>query len=174
MNPDQQANARTGKVMIAIGFVIALGLLTLFFQDKLDDLTNPNSQPDSRSTNGVTEVFLLRNNRGHYVASGTINGVPVDFLLDTGATDVAVTASIAREAGLNFGLQGKAMTANGLVDTWNTSIARLELGDITLTNVDASIMPDMGDDIILLGMSALRQVEFSQQGNRLTLRYAPD
>lgn len=172
MNADQHANTRTGKIMIAIGFIFALGLLTLYFQERLDAQRNPNATPQSRSIGDISEVFLLRNNQGHYVASGTINGLPVEFLLDTGATDVAITASLARRANLEFGPRSKAMTANGLVDTWNTSIDVLELGDITLTDVDASIMPDIGDDTILLGMSALRQVEFSQQGNRLTLRYS--
>lgn len=161
----------TGRIMIAIGFLCALGLLTQFFQEQLDDQRNPNTDPSSQTVNGITEVMLLRNGSGHYVSSGTINGLEVEFLLDTGATDVAVTASLARQAGLIFGLQGQAMTANGMVNTWNTNIARLQLGGIVLTDVAASILPDMGDETILLGMSALRRVEFSQSGNQLTLRY---
>jgi aspartyl protease family protein len=174
MNEDEAANSRIGKVMTVIGFVFGLGLLTLFFQDKLDERRNPNQSPLAYlNTDGIAEVVLERNPQGHYVATGFINGHEVEFLLDTGATDVAVPEHIARAAGLTFGQQGLSSTANGVVTTWNTRIDSLQLGTINLSNVEASILPSMNDNLILLGMSALRQVEFTQQGRELTLRYRP-
>ncbi len=61
------------------------------------------------------------------------------------------------------------MTANGLVNIYTTRINELRLGSITLEDVRASINPAMHESMVLLGMSALRQIEFVQQGTQLTL-----
>jgi len=160
--------------MIAAACVIGLGLLTLFYDGVLDRQINPNSDPVSRvDGGGVREVVLRQNRQGHYVTSGQINGFPVQFLLDTGATDVAIPAELARASGLSPGFESRARTANGAAVIYDTHIDELQLGTIQLRDVDASIVPGMGGDTILLGMSALRHVEFSQQGQSLTLRQHP-
>ena len=160
-----------GQGMLVVSFALGLGLLTLFFDGVLDQQSNPNRDPQYRYTDtGVREVVLERNRQGHYVANGEINGVPVTFLLDTGATDVAIPDNIAREAGLRAGYSGQASTANGVVTVYSTTVNELVLGNITLHDVEASITPSMGGDTILLGMSALGRVEFMQQGSTLTLR----
>ena len=123
--------------------------------------------------NGIREVVLERNRQGHYVANGEINGIPVTFLLDTGATDVAIPAEIALEANLVSGLAQQASTANGVVTVYSTRINKLTLGNIVLYNIEASITPSMLGGIILLGMSALQQIEFTQRGATLTLRQLP-
>jgi len=97
----------------------------------------------------------------------------VTFLLDTGATDVVIPAQLAESAGLQPGQAMRAMTANGLVTVYSTTIPTLHLGDITLYDVRASINPGMQGDTVLLGMSALRQVEFTQRADTLTLRTLP-
>jgi aspartyl protease family protein len=89
--------------------------------------------------------------------------------LDTGATDLVVPESTARRLGLPYGNRGRAMTANGPVTIYQTRIEELHLGKIRLTNIDASINPSM-EGAILLGMSALGQIEFSQQAGTLTLK----
>lgn len=174
MSQQSPDTTRMGRIMTVIGFLFGIGLLTLFFNDRLQQQLNPNREPESMvRSNGQIEVLLDQNRQGHYVMSGSINDVEVDFLLDTGATDVAIPESIANQAGLSRGRRAQAMTANGLVNTWQTTIDRLQLGEITLNDVRASITPSMGDGTILLGMSALRELEFTQQGSQLTLRYQP-
>lgn len=160
----------TGRGMMAAGFILGIVLLTVFFSDVLDRQRNPNRDPYSTVQAGSVEVRLDRNRYGHYLASGTINSRPVEFLVDTGATDVVVPADTAQRLGLVRGRQGIARTANGNVTIWATNIARLTLGDIELTNVAASINPGMRDQEILLGMSAIRRVELLQRGDTLTLR----
>jgi aspartyl protease family protein len=108
---------------------------------------------------------------GHYVARGKVNGQSVTFLLDTGATLVAIPEGLAQKFGLRKGRQGMSQTANGRVITYRTEIDRLQLGDIQLSNVAASITPGMDGDVILLGMSALKEFELMQKGDTLTLRY---
>lgn len=160
-----------GHGMLIISFALGLGLLTLLFDGVLDRQANPNRDPQYRFTDtGAREVILQRNRQGHYVADGKINGIPVTFLLDTGATDVAIPDNVARAAGLSAGYAGQASTANGVVTVYSTTVDELVLGNIVLQDVAASITSSMDGNTILLGMSALGRVEFMQQGSTLTLR----
>lgn len=173
MNRSEQpdSNRPMGLGMLIAAFVIALGLLTLFFDGFLDRQQNPNQRPISHvSSSGEIEVILQRNRQGHYVAGGDINHSSATFLLDTGATDVVIPEGLASRAGLSRGAPMQAMTANGLVTVYSTVIDDLRLGDIHLQEVRASINPAMSGDTVLLGMSALRHIEFTQRGGTLTLR----
>ena len=173
--PNQKPPGRSiGKGMLIVSFSLGLVALTIFFDGVLQSQSNPNNEPEFNETdNGIREVVLQRNRQGHYVANGTINGVPVTFLLDTGATDVAIPADIARKAGLKQGYINQAATANGIIQVYSTTLDELQLGNIRLHDIKASITPSMGGETILLGMSALKQVEFTQRGSNLTLRQIP-
>jgi aspartyl protease family protein len=141
------------------------------FQDVLDKQYNPNTQPEVRlSADGQAEVILAQNKQGHYLARGTINGSAVTFLLDTGATQVSIPAHIAEELNLVTKGNYRVQTANGSVTVYKTEIGQLSLGNIFLYNVAAHINPAMKSDQILLGMSALKQVDFYQTGKQLILR----
>ena len=164
------SHASTGKWMFILAWICGLGLLTLIFSDVLDDQQNPNREPESMRVDGQTEVRLKQNRQGHYVTSGQINGKPVVFLVDTGATAVSIPAHLQQELGLTAGRTGMAKTANGTVRIARTQLDELRIGDITLNNVDASLNPGMQGDQILLGMSVLRQLEFTQRQDWLILR----
>ncbi|MFT5561880.1 MAG: aspartyl protease family protein [Litorivivens sp.] len=159
-----------GQGMMIVAFIIALGLLTMYFADVQDTQRNPNRSPMSAAQGNAVEVALLRNRQGHYVVSGAINRQPAEFLLDTGATDVVIPEDLAAQLLLRPGAPAQAMTANGVITVYSTSIDLLSIGDIELRNVRASINPSMRGQSILLGMSALKQIEFVQQGELLTLR----
>ena len=161
---------RTGQGMLTIGAILGMAMLTWFFSGVEENQRNPNRDPDSLIFQETVEVPLKRNRQGHYMVNGSINGRDVEFLLDTGATDVVVPEATARRLGLSYGRQGRAMTANGPVTIYQTHIDDLQIGGIHLRDIDASINPGMGSGAILLGMSALGKIEFSQSGNTLTLR----
>jgi len=165
-----QPGQQLGKGMMVLAWVGALVILTAIFGNWEKRQINPNTSPESRIGNGIREVILEGNRRHHYVANGHINGTEVTFLLDTGASDVVIPANIAQQLKLRPGARGYAMTANGRVEVRATLIDKLQLGAITLRNIKASINPGMRGGDILLGMSALKQVEFTQRGNQLTLR----
>lgn len=166
---------RTGIGMLTASLALGLLMLTWFFDGMLARQTNPNTRPTTQMlTNGVLELELQRNRQGHYVLSGLINGAPATLLLDTGATDVVISADLASRAALTRGIATQAMTANGVVTVYNTRISELQMGDIRLYDVRASINPAMQGDMVLLGMSALRHIEFTQRGDTLTLRFLPD
>jgi aspartyl protease family protein len=94
----------------------------------------------------------------------------VTFLLDTGATQVAVPVELAQRIGLKPGASVVINTANGRANAHRTQLQRLQLGDIVLTDVPALIAPGMDGDEVLLGMSALKQLEFTQRDGNLLLR----
>ncbi len=166
---------RLGKGMIIGAWVLLLAVLTLFFSRVLEERQNPNRQPAGRvSDQGIREVELQRNPQGHYVATGAINGRPVTFLVDTGATDVALSESLARRLGLEKRGGAFSHTANGVVAVWQAVLDRVSLGVIELRNVRASILPDLKPaDQVLLGMSFLKQLEMVQKGDTLILRQTP-
>lgn len=115
-------------------------------------------------------VELQRNQAGHYVAEGRINGSPVLFILDTGATDVSMSLPLARRLGLPLRPGGVTQTANGLVATWTTHLDSVDLGGLVVRNVRSSVLPNMPEDGVLLGMSYLQQLELTQRGDTLTLK----
>lgn len=163
-----------GRGMMTFAWLLALGFLSLVFTRWLENRYNPNQDPKSVANQQFREVILESNPQHHYIANGYINGVPVTFMLDTGATDVAIPAQLARKLRLKPGPASMAITANGLVEVRKTIIDSLKLGSIELQSVRANLNPGMSDQEILLGMSALKQVEFSQRGDILTLRqYVP-
>jgi aspartyl protease family protein len=163
-------HSHLGKGMLIVAWIIGLGLLTLLFDDQLAKQFNPNAQPISSSNQGVQEVRLKQNRAGHYVSSGAINGQPVVFLLDTGATHVSVPMHLAEQLNLQKGRASWVQTANGRVQVAQTYIQRLSIGDIQLDNVRANLNPGFKSNEILLGMSALKQLEFTQKGEWLILR----
>ncbi|MFL2856689.1 MAG: TIGR02281 family clan AA aspartic protease [Pseudohongiellaceae bacterium] len=163
-----------GQGMLIASFTLVLIALTLYFNDWLAEQSNPNQNPNfSISDIGVREVVLERNRQGHYIANGQLNEIPVTFLLDTGATEVAVPSGVADKAGLIRGLAQQASTANGVVTVFSTEIDELRIGNIVLYDIEASVTPSMLGNTILLGMSALRQIEFTQRGSNLTLSQVP-
>jgi aspartyl protease family protein len=160
-----------GRGMIVAAWLLVLALLTFTFNSYLERRENPNRNPDARvSETGVNEVILKRNPSGHYVAGGEINGSRVTFLLDTGATDVAISEDLANRLQLRKGAARLSRTANGTVRSWNTVLDDVKLGSIRLKHVSASILPTMRAGEVLLGMSFLKQLELLQRGNLLTLK----
>src|SRR5690606_26420267 len=131
---------------------------------------NPNRQPVSVVQGDHVEVLLEGNVQGHFVADGLINGKPVTFLLDTGATDVAIPAELAEDLGLSRGAPVGLLTANGQTTGFRTRLESLTLGEIILRDVRAIVAPGFGGDQILLGMSALKQLGFTQRAGTLVLR----
>ncbi len=162
---------RIGKGMIYAAWLLVLGLLFWFFNSFLDKQDNPNQKPSTQShQDGTREVILQRNRIGHYVANGTINGQPVVFLLDTGATRVSIPEPIAVRLNLQRGTPMRASTANGTITTYSTELDSVAVGLVELHGVRASINPHMQSDEILLGMSFLKHLELTQRGDILILR----
>jgi aspartyl protease family protein len=108
---------------------------------------------------------------GHYFTPGRINGHPVDFLVDTGATAVSMNLSTAQRLGLNYraGQQVAMTTANGVVSGYRLTLDRVRVGAIELDRVEAIVT--MGDfpAEILLGNSYLSRVDMRREDGVLVL-----
>lgn len=174
MSDTPNPQRRLGLGMIVVMWIVVLGLLVLFFQSWQERQFNPNREPVSRAgAEGVRELELQRNRWGHYIASGDINGEPVVFILDTGASDVSVPTEVAERLGLQRGRAMRYQTANGPVLAYTTTLDEVGLGDIRLGQVRASINPGLHSEEVLLGMSFLKHLEFTQRGDILILRQLP-
>ena len=161
---------RAGRVMLIIAWLLALALATWLFGNWEDGQRNPNQAPQSLHGDGFIEVRLASGQGGHYLLDGQINAQPVTFLLDTGATQVAIPQGVAERIGLEKSAPVQVSTANGTAQGWRTAIQSLQLGDIQLQKAAEIIVPNMDGDQVLLGMSALKQLEFTQRDGSLVLR----
>ena len=160
--------------MLLGAWAAALALLVMIFGRMFENERNPNRARVMRlSDDGVPQVVLERNRAGHYVATGSINGQPVRFLVDTGATDVALPLPLARQLNLPLREGGLSRTANGTVRTWKARLDRVDLGGLVATQVPASVLPGMEGEEVLLGMSYLKRLELIQRGRVLILRPHP-
>ncbi|MCG8380354.1 MAG: retroviral-like aspartic protease family protein, partial [Proteobacteria bacterium] len=101
---DENFQKRIGKGMTIVGWIILLGLLTIYFNKYLDKQTNPNQQLSLIQNGEFKEIQLQRNRFGHYVANGSINNKTVIFILDTGATEISIPEKVARKLNLKAGI----------------------------------------------------------------------
>lgn len=165
MSQDPQ---RTGFGMMLVAALGLLALLTWFFSGQLDQRANPNRQVHSEVLNGMIAVSLQADRQGHFIASGSINGREVTFLVDTGATLVSVPEGMATRLGLERQAPIRLETAAGPVQGWLTELDEVRLGDIVQRNVRAAINPGR-HETVLLGMSFLRDLEMTQRDGQLHL-----
>lgn len=146
----------------------ALAVFYGYFDGALEVRNDPNRALEVGASGAA--LSLKRNRQGHYVFPGAINGRPVSLLLDTGATLVTVPAHLAEELGLEAGALQRSETANGVLLTRGTRLDTLAFGPFRFHGVAASLNPGMSGGQVLLGMSALKHLEFTQRGDTLILK----
>lgn len=118
------------------------------------------------------EAKIMRVN-GMYSTAGFINGRPVNFLVDTGATWIAMNVHQARSLGINFryaGKRGMVSTANGIAPVYRVILNKVRVGEIELTNVEAGVLEGDSPREVLLGNSFLNRVEMQRQGQVMLLK----
>ena len=115
-------------------------------------------------------VSLTADARGHFAAAGSLNGYPLTFLVDTGATDIAINAAEARRMGLDYkaGQAFGVSTAAGVVPAWRVTFNTVKVGGITLNQIEGMVV-EAGLSVPLLGMSFLNRMEMQRDGQTMTL-----
>ncbi len=161
---------KLGMMFTITAWVIGFLLLALAFSKILDRQNNPNQSFATLQTGDFQEVVLIRNRRGHYVFDGEINRRKVTFLVDTGATTTAIPGELKQALGLKVGPATSVSTANGVTTAYLTRLEQLAVGDIELYDVNATLIPGMGIDKVLLGMNVLKHFELVQRGDELIIR----
>ncbi len=162
--------SRAGMGMTVIAWIIFLAMLFGMFDFLVSQRNNPNQNIVTTVDGFQKEIVLQRNVFGHYVSNGTINGNAVVFLLDTGASDIAIPVSIADEIGLQRGREVMVKTANGNARAYRTRLNSVAIGDIELYDLNATILTNITGQEILLGMNFLKHFEIIQKGKSLTIR----
>lgn len=112
---------------------------------------------------GDGELQLLQSQDGHYFSSGSVNGVPLVFMIDTGATIVSISTEIAARAGIKKCAPVNVSTANGIVNACVAKVAEVTFGNYQIVDVDVTVLPNMPGDA-LLGMNVLRNFRIEQMG----------
>ncbi len=121
----------------------------------------------------ITEVRIARDSMGMYHSLGSINGAAVKFLVDTGATTLALNGMQARRLGIDFKTQGKPIpinTASGNTVGYLITLDRVKVGGIELHNVEAAVLDSNEPHEALLGMSFLGRLEMLNENGLLRLR----
>lgn len=122
---------------------------------------------------GNETVRVYRDASGMFTTVGSINGMPVDFMVDTGASSVAMNAAQARRLGIDFrvvGERGAVMTASRAEPVYRVMLDTVQVGTIQLHNVEAVVLDGPQPQQSLLGMSFLGRLDMQNDGERLTLR----
>ena len=120
------------------------------------------------------EERIAMDARGHFIAQFRMNGRPVEAMVDTGATMVAINKSMARRLGINLvpaDFKYTVSTANGQTKAARAVIATIEIGGVRVRDVEAAVLEDRALTDTLLGMSFLRQLKsFSVADSELILK----
>ncbi len=120
---------------------------------------------------GTQSVTLVAGQGGHFVTAGAINGVGVQFLVDTGASYVSFSSAEAKRLGISYldGQKGASSTANGVTPAYRIKLDEVKVGTITLNNVDAMVLVGDNLPVILLGNSFLNRMDMKRDGEKMVL-----
>ena len=126
----------------------------------------------ARKDGGAGKVVLTGDSRGHYLTTAVVNGVSMQFLVDTGASVVTIGSDDARRARINYSTAPKGLmqTANGVVAAYRVTLDSVTLGGITLNQIEGVVME--GNSLGrhgLLGMSFLSRMDMKREGETMTL-----
>lgn len=157
---------------LGIFFVILVGYS---YRDYFDNFTNKiktNVFPFNPSQNTDGSVSVLRANDGHFLIEALVNQVPTQFMVDTGASKVALTIADARRLGIDvdqLSYNEPTYTANGLTFGASVQLNEIKVGNIIVHDVSASVCQNLSQPS-LLGMSFLKKLKgFKIEGDHLTL-----
>lgn len=131
----------------------------------------PAPEPAQRQSSGYREASLEADQRGQYAAEVLIDGMAVEMLVDTGASEVCVSASTAARLGLvpSGGQKYTVKTANGLTTASPTILRSVSLDGLYMNDVEALILAPHAGDVNLLGMSFLKRLMSVEQRNGMLI-----
>ncbi|MCF6781648.1 retropepsin-like aspartic protease family protein [Stutzerimonas stutzeri] len=118
------------------------------------------------------QLSIAKGQGGHYWVAGSINGHPVQFLVDTGATSVAINENQARRLGIDYRVNGKQIvvgTASGTAKAWRVHLNSVKVGAINVMGVEAVVVEGPSPTEALLGMSFLGRVSWREDQGLLRL-----
>lgn len=154
---------KLGGTFLHAGIWLGLGLLLYVFFLRQE-------APPAQVV-GADHIEISRARDGHFHIDGSIQGAPVRFLIDTGASTVSISQELAARIGLGCDISTTFRTANGSVQGCSSRVTELEFGPFRISNASVAILPNLTSEP-LLGMNALRQVRMEQEADKLRLSIA--
>ena len=154
-------------------------------------LISANSREAILEKNGIQQVYLLGTHigtnfsapvaqtvvslwptNGMYLTPGSVNGFSVDFLVDTGASSVALNAATAERLGIDFrrGTKVGVKTASGIDSAYQVTLDSVQVGEITLHNIRAMVLDGREPERALLGMTFLGELDIQRADQRMDLK----
>ncbi|BAN46414.1 TIGR02281 family clan AA aspartic protease [Metapseudomonas resinovorans] len=130
------------------------------------------AEPGTAAPPQRAQLSIARGNNGHFQVAGSIEGHPVQFLVDTGATSVAMNENQARRLGIDYRVKGmpmKASTAGGTVNAWRVTFNSIKVGSLEVLGVEGAVIEGDAPVDVLLGMSFLNRVRWREEQGVLML-----
>jgi aspartyl protease family protein len=162
------------NLMIFCAVLVAIGSYMAQMADKWTPVpaaakaAPTKAQTETVAQAGIRSLSIPRDARGHFQTNGRIDGQRVDFMVDTGASVVALNEKSAARFGLRPSpgdYKATVNTANGTVKAAPTRIAMIELGGLIVRDVDAMVLPDEALSENLLGLSFLSKLKRFEYAN---------
>ena len=166
------------NILIFAGLMVAAGTYMAQTADRmtaapaLAKVTSGKAAPDA-SPAGTRSLSIPRDARGHFQAEGRIDGQRISFMVDTGASVIALNEKSAARFGLRpqrGDYNATVSTANGTIKAARTRLAMVELGGLVVRDVEAMVLPDEALSENLLGLSFLSKLKrFEYAGGKMVL-----
>jgi aspartyl protease family protein len=165
------------NVMIFAAVMAALGTVMAQMADRMAPALAHTAERSAAPAVEMAASYsrtlnIPRDARGHFETEGRINGQPIDFMVDTGASTIALNETSAA----SFGLRPSAgdykvsvSTANGTVKAARTQIAMVTIGGLVVRDVDALVLPDEALSENLLGLSFLSRLKRFEYANGMMM-----
>jgi aspartyl protease family protein len=164
------------NIMIFAAVMVVLGTFMAQTADRMTATTPALAGADSRKMAssetvghaGLRSLSIPRDARGHFLAEGRIDGQRIGFMVDTGASVVALNETSAARFGLRPApgdFNAAVSTANGTIKAARTRLARVEIGGLVVRDVDAMVLPDAALSENLLGLSFLSKLKRFEYAN---------
>jgi aspartyl protease family protein len=133
-------------------------------------MDTPVSIGGGGGTGGGSRIVLPADSRGHFMTQGAINGRPVTFMLDTGATSIALSADDAQRIGLDYskGQRIQISTANGMSSGYRLRLRSVRVGDVEVYDIDAIVSPQPMP-FVLLGNSFITRFSMRRDADQMVL-----
>lgn len=165
--PRTKRRAVTGAVNILyLLFWVSLAAIAYF---GMNALTAPKVASVAALNHGAREIVIPRSRNGHYFVEGAINGQAVMFMVDTGASTVAIDVPTARNARLPKGYPTTFTTASGEAPGETVPHQRVTVGGLQFDDATVAVIEGAGE-ISLLGQNILRHLDVTQSGDQMILR----
>lgn len=165
MDNNESNSRQLGAAFLVVGWIAAIALLAVLINNSLFG----TKKPSINETDAGKQITIQRDYDSHFRIKGSINGVPVTFLIDTGSTSVAVSKEVAMRAHLTKQAEVTAETAGGNSQGYFTVIDKLSFGGIDVNHISAVIIPDLGGNQALLGMNVLQKFKIEQTQDTMVL-----